>query len=241
MLQRVGQFGIPEALLVEVGAYAEDYEHGGWAIGVGGRARSVEELDESARVRLVGAEGERLLELIHDDDRTGGGGCLALRPRRDGLPHRVSELRCAGLLRRRLRRSRDHTGELRNPAGQLRERITSRYELQYLACLAVLVVQCAVLQCGHQTGVQQGGLTRPRGAHEHDQATRHLRCAELGNEGICAPLSAEEPMGVLLTIRSQSPVRAHPRDDRDFVRMSFLVFLRCRGAVADRVGYGALP
>ncbi len=44
----------------------------------------MQDLDEGTPVRLVGAEGERLLELVHDDDRTRTGGRLAARPGGDG-------------------------------------------------------------------------------------------------------------------------------------------------------------
>lgn len=99
VLQRVGQFGVPEAVLVEVGAYAQDHERGSWVTGVtgvtgvAGGARRLKDLDEGAPARLVGAEGERLLELIHDDDRPGVAGRLAPGPGRDGFPHRVRESR----------------------------------------------------------------------------------------------------------------------------------------------------
>ena len=99
-----------------------------------------------------------------------------------------------------------------------------------------------LLQGGHQPGVQQGGLPRPRGAHEHDQAARPLRRAELGDEGVRAPLPAEEPAGVLLAVRGQPPVRGTRRRGRPGPRPGAVPPLRrSRGAVADGVGHGALP
>ncbi|CAM5700185.1 hypothetical protein SANTM175S_08814 [Streptomyces antimycoticus] len=125
----------------------------GWLAGAVGCADGVEELDERVLVRLVRAEGERLLELIHDHHRTGGGGRLAVRPRRDGLAHRPREPGSAGLPRLgaglpRLRFGRrgDDVREFGDPAGQLGERVGARHELQHPP----------LAQRGHQAGVQQG-------------------------------------------------------------------------------------
>lgn len=85
VLERVGQLGVVEAALVEVGAYAEENEGGRGRVRVGGRAGGVQHLDERTPGRLVRAERERLLELVHDHHRPAGGG-LALSPRGDRLP-----------------------------------------------------------------------------------------------------------------------------------------------------------
>ncbi len=240
VLQRIGQFRMAQALLVEVGPYAEEDEDGGRVICVGRRARGVQDLDEGAPVGLVGAEGERLLELVHDDDRTGGGR-PAPRPCPDGFPHRPREMRGTGRRRRRILRGGDDVGELGDPAGQLGERIGSRYELHRLPVPAVLVAQRAAVQRRHQAGVQQGGLSRPGGAHEHDQAARLLRRAELSDEGLGAPLPAEEPPGVLRAVRRQPAVGADTGDGRGFGRGLLLLVRGGRGPVADRVGHRALP
>ncbi|EPH41052.1 putative WD repeat-containing protein [Streptomyces aurantiacus JA 4570] len=254
VLQRVGQLGVPEALLVEVGADAEDDERGGGvtgitgAVGVAGRAGGVQELDEGTPVRLVGAEGEGFLELVHDEDRPAGGGGRAPGPRGDGFPYGLGKLGCIGL----------QGAELGYSPGELGEGVGARHELQHWADVRVLaagvapfaggwyavcvfytlgvpydlyapcvlyplslsyVSQCAVAQGGHQAGVQKGGLPRSRGAHEHDEAARLLRRAELGDEGVRTPLPAEEPLGVLLPIRGEAAVGAHAGDGRGVGRV----------------------
>ncbi len=77
VLQRVGQLGVPQAPVVEVGAYAQGHQHR-WRAAVGaGRAGGLSSRMNTRRSRLVGAEGEEFLELVHDDDRTGTGGGAA--------------------------------------------------------------------------------------------------------------------------------------------------------------------
>lgn len=265
VLQRVGQLRIAEALLVEVGADAEDDEDGGVgsAGSAGGRGRGVEDLDEGAPDRLVGAEGERLLELVHDDDGPRGGPGLAVRPGGDGLPGGVGELGrtglwsdggarrggprregpfCGGAVRGTLLPG-DEVGELGDPERQLPQGISSWHELEDLPGPAV-PVRGAAPQRGHQSGVQQGRLTRPRGADEHHQAPGFLRRAQQGDEGVRAPLPPEEPPGVLRTVRGQTPVGAHTTGNgRGFGRSPLLppLFRRRLGRVRRRVRDRALP
>ncbi|MGX1368474.1 hypothetical protein RKD19_003833 [Streptomyces canus] len=97
--------------------------------------------------------------------------------------------------------------------GQLRERIGARYELEDPALAAGGgPAERALLQGGHQTRVEQRGLARARGAHQHHQAAGAGpgRRAEQLDEGFRAPLPAEEPAGVLLPVGGEAPVRADP-------------------------------
>lgn len=57
----------------------------------------------------------------------------------DGVPHRVRELRSAGLRCGWLLRGRDDGRELGDPLGQFCERIAARYELKDLPRRTVLV------------------------------------------------------------------------------------------------------
>ncbi len=72
VLQGVGQFGVAQTLFVEVGAHAEGDLDGRRVLGAGaGCAGGLEDADERASGPLVRAEGEDLLELVHDQDRPG--------------------------------------------------------------------------------------------------------------------------------------------------------------------------
>ncbi len=164
VLEGVGEFGVAEALFVEVGPYAEDDEGGaGPAVLVGG-GRGVQELDEGVPVALLGAEGEGLLELVDDDDRAATGGRGPPGPGGDGRAHGPGEAPGARPLPGR-------PGEFGDPPGQLGDRIGTGDQLEHLPP----GVQGAVPYGGHQTGVEQGGLPGARGADQHQQSAGALR------------------------------------------------------------------
>ncbi len=142
VLERVGQFRIAEALLVEIGADAEDDPDGRGSGGAGGRgAGGVQEVDEDAPVRLVGAEGERLLELVHDHDRPVVRAGRAVRPGRDRLAHGPGDVRGVAARQRRvpcrfplgIAGVGGDGGEIRDTADQLTQRIGTRDELEHRA------------------------------------------------------------------------------------------------------------
>ncbi len=107
--------------------------------------------------------------------------------------------------------------------------------------MVLVVAERAVPQRGHQTGVQQRGLPRPRRAHEHDQATRPGHGPELRDERVRAPLPAEEPPGVLPPVGGQPPVRAHPAGRGRGLGRSLVLLRGPVRAFGDRVGHRALP
>ncbi|AEY90468.1 hypothetical protein SHJG_5200 [Streptomyces hygroscopicus subsp. jinggangensis 5008] len=93
-----------------------------------------------------------------------------------------------------------------------------------------------------QAGVQQGGLSGSRGADQHDQTAGPLGRAELVDQGLRAPLPAEEPPGVLPPVRGQPPVRTHATGDgRGLGRWPPVLLRGRRGPVAGRSGHRQLP
>ncbi len=178
-LQRGGQLGIADGVVVEIGAQREDHQRA---------ARQLAERgDELAPLRVVRTGGEDGLELVHDDRRPpvrapievpvkALAGAPAAGPGRElGEPG----LQVGDRIRRRLEH-RDRPGDAGRGVGQ-------------------------VPQPGEQSRAQHRRLAGPRSPHENQRQRGLLRPE--GDELLRDILPAEKPARVLGLEPGQPPVR----------------------------------
>ena len=166
---------------------------------------ALQELDERPPVRLVGAEGERLLELVHDDDRAAAGRSrrAAPTPRRPPVPRRanagVPGSLCGGDVRRAGIPGGSAPRADRRPATSWS---TSRARPPSSP-------SAPSRSAGTSPAFNRDDFPAPEAPTSMTRPPVRSAARSWRDERLGAPLPPEEPPGVLLPVRGQPPVGAH--------------------------------